>query len=65
VTTRDPSADARALIHETALERALLGARWLGGALRPDGSFFYIYDPVLDEYEPAMYNIVRHPHLHV
>lgn len=60
MTTHDLSADARALIHQTALERALLGARWLEGALRPDGAFFYVYDPVLDEYEPAVYNLVRH-----
>ncbi len=60
MTTTDSFADARALIRKTALERALLGARWLGGALRPEGSFFYIYDPVLDEYEPSEYNLVRH-----
>jgi hypothetical protein len=60
VTNPDASADARVLIQQSALDRALLGARWLGGALRPNGAFFYIYDPVLDEYEPSMYNLVRH-----
>ena len=43
-----------------ARERAILGARWLTGAVREDGSFHYIYRPLADQYESANYSEVRH-----
>jgi hypothetical protein len=45
---------------DLAMERARLGAQWLAGVVRTDGSFFYIYDPVTDLYEEIAYNEVRH-----
>jgi hypothetical protein len=43
-----------------AYDRAVLGARWLAGVVRPDGSFYYEYDPVRDRYDEKEYNEVRH-----
>jgi hypothetical protein len=45
---------------ELALERAILGARWLAGVIRDDGSFHYNYRPLADQYESANYSEVRH-----
>ena len=50
----------RATFATTAIERATLGGQWLARIQRQDGSFFYIYDPVLDEYDTTRYNEVRH-----
>lgn len=43
-----------------AKERTALAAAWLKEAQRPTGVFYYIYDPVKDEYEIEQYNDVRH-----
>jgi hypothetical protein len=43
-----------------ARERVGLAASWLKGAQRPTGVFYYIYNPVTDEYETTEYNEVRH-----
>jgi hypothetical protein len=51
--------DAEALA-ALARERTALAAAWLTGAQRPTGVFYYIYDPVKDEYEIEQYNEVRH-----
>jgi hypothetical protein len=45
---------------ELARQRAALGADWLAGAIRGDGSFYYEYDPETDEYDLVDYNEVRH-----
>ena len=45
---------------DLAYERATLGARWLAGVVRPDGAFFYEYDPKRDRYDKDDYNEVRH-----
>jgi hypothetical protein len=42
------------------LERVRLGAAWLTGASRRDGSLYYRYFPDRDEYELRRYNEVRH-----
>lgn len=41
---------------DTALD---LAGRYLAGAVKPDGSFVYLYDPYRDEH-PKGYNILRH-----
>lgn len=43
-----------------ARQRAVLGAAWLAGTSRPDGSFAYFYRPETDTYESDPYNEVRH-----
>lgn len=45
---------------DLAYERALLGARWLANVVRPNGSFYYVYEPGSDTYEVEAYNEVRH-----
>ncbi|MDP8925149.1 MAG: hypothetical protein M3O34_20075 [Chloroflexota bacterium] len=45
---------------DLAFERAQLGAQWLANAVRPDGAYYYGYDPVRDRYETTDYNEVRH-----
>lgn len=55
--TATPDADALAGL---ARGRVELAAGWLASALRPTGVFYYIYDPVKDEYETEQYNEVRH-----
>lgn len=45
---------------DLALERARMGAAWLAGVGREDGSFFYIYYPEDREFEEVDYNEVRH-----
>jgi hypothetical protein len=45
---------------DLAYKRALLGGRWLAGAIRKDGSFYYEYAPQSDSYEKDEYNEVRH-----
>ncbi len=45
---------------ELAKERAAMGARWLAGVARDDGSFLYIYYPEDDAYDAEDYNEVRH-----
>src|SRR5262245_49326089 len=47
-------------IAELARDRVQLAANWLAGAQRPTGVFYYIYNPVQDEYETTEYNEVRH-----
>lgn len=61
----DPVLDgARALepgpLADLALERARMGASWLAGVAREDGSFYYIYYPEDREFEEVDYNEVRH-----
>jgi hypothetical protein len=61
----DPVLDGAAPIDVDALatvaiDRAALGAEWLAGVTRADGSFYYEYDPDDDEYEDDEYNEVRH-----
>jgi hypothetical protein len=51
--------DAQALA-DLARERTRLGAAWLTEAQRPTGAFYYVYDPVGDEYDIENYNEVRH-----
>lgn len=55
--TRAPSAEGLA---DLARRRAALGANWLASVARPDGSFYYSYDPAADEYDADEYNEVRH-----
>lgn len=45
---------------ELARERTRLGANWLTITQRPTGIFYYIYDPMTDEYDIENYNEVRH-----
>src|SRR5262245_55530240 len=45
---------------ELARVRVKLAEDWLAAAQRPTGVFYYIYDPVRDEYETTEYNEVRH-----
>ena len=47
-------------VAEQAFERARLGAQWLAGNVRPDGSYNYIYDPTKDSYSASSYSIARH-----
>jgi len=57
----DGTADIdEAALADLALERALLGGRWLANVVHADGSFYYTYDPVSDRYDTAQYNEVRH-----
>jgi hypothetical protein len=61
----DPLLDGTLPIRTEALadlarDRAAMGARWLAGTTRDDGSFFYLYDPASDAYETEDYNEVRH-----
>ena len=61
----DPLLDGRAepdaqRLAELAHERAGMGARWLAGVARDDGSFLYEYDPEDDTYDREDYNEVRH-----
>jgi hypothetical protein len=61
----DPLLDGRADVDEARLaglarERAAMGARWLAGVARDDGSFLYEYDPEDDTYDREDYNEVRH-----
>ena len=61
----DPLLDGRADIDEARLaelarERAAMGARWLAGVARDDGSFLYLYYPEDDRYDREDYNEVRH-----
>ena len=41
---------------DLALERARMGAAWLAGVGREDGSFYYIYYPEDREFEEQDYN---------
>jgi len=64
-TAIDPILDgARELqpgpLAELAHARAQMGAAWLAGLSREDGSFFYIYYPEAREFEAEDYNEVRH-----
>lgn len=64
-TAIDPVLDgARELqpgpLADLALARAKMGATWLAGVAREDGSFFYIYYPEAREFEALDYNEVRH-----
>jgi hypothetical protein len=59
VLNGEEAIDANGLA-DLAYERALLGARWLAGVVRPNGSFYYVYDPGTDTYESDAYNEVRH-----
>ena len=45
---------------DLALERARMGATWLAGVSREDGSFYYIYYPEDRRFEDEEYNEVRH-----
>lgn len=45
---------------DLAMHRARLGASWLAGIVRDDGSFYYVYDPADDAYEEQEYNEIRH-----
>ena len=61
----DPLLDGRADLDEARLaklarERAAMGARWLAGVARDDGSFLYLYYPEDDRYDREDYNEVRH-----
>ncbi|MEP7082905.1 MAG: hypothetical protein ABI841_08045 [Chloroflexota bacterium] len=64
-TAIDPLLDgARELqpgpLADLALARTRMGATWLAGVGREDGSFFYIYYPEAREFEAVDYNEVRH-----
>lgn len=52
--------DRREELAALARDRALLGARWLAGTTRDDGSYHYWYLPVTDEFDDSEYNEVRH-----
>ena len=61
----DPLLDGRAELDvdrlaDLAKDRAAMGARWLAGVARDDGSFLYEYDPEDDSYDREDYNEVRH-----
>jgi hypothetical protein len=61
----DPLLDGRVELDggrlaELARERAAMGARWLAGVARDDGSFLYEYHPEDDSYDREDYNEVRH-----
>jgi hypothetical protein len=47
-------------VAELAFDRAQLGAEWLSGVSREDGSFYYEYFPADDTYDEEEYNEVRH-----
>jgi hypothetical protein len=50
----------RPALARLAVARAGLGARWLAGDQRPDGSFFYKYFPRRNAYDLRDYNPLRH-----
>lgn len=52
--------ERREALAALARDRALLGARWLAGTVRDDGSYHYWYLPVTDEFDDSDYNEVRH-----